>query len=107
VGTVLMLRPRGMKEELKEERERAYSLAREQMLRARSRAVFELLSGLGNATSPADVRARLRAADLVREGVRLPRQSTSPTDALDYLGNDYGRDPTRNREEQSVGGVSF
>jgi hypothetical protein len=54
----------------------ACRLAREHMLLASSRAVFELLSKLGAAGSPADVRVRLRAAALVREGVRLPRQST-------------------------------
>lgn len=90
MGTALMLRPRGMKEELKEERERAYSLAREHLLLARSRAVFELLSKLGATGSPADVRVGLRAAALVREGVRLPRQrqSTFLTEVFSTSDND-------------------
>src|SRR4030042_3059301 len=58
----------------KEELETACRLAREHLLRARSRAVFELLSKLGADGSPAGVRARLRAVALVREGVRLPRR---------------------------------
>lgn len=58
----------------KEELEMACRLAREHLLRASSRAVFELLSELGTAGSPADVRVRLRAVALVREVVRLPRQ---------------------------------
>jgi hypothetical protein len=61
----------------KEELEMASRLAREQLLLASSRAVFELLSKLGAAGSPADIRVRLRAAALVREGVRLPRQRQS------------------------------
>lgn len=61
----------------KEELEMAWRLAREHLLLASSRAVFELLSNLGAGGSPTDVRVRLRAAALVREGVRLPRQRRS------------------------------
>jgi len=68
----------------------AWRLAREHLLLAGSRAVFELLSNLGAAGSPADVRVRLRAAALVREGVRLPsqRQSTFLTEDFTPLNDD-------------------
>jgi hypothetical protein len=88
LSTALMCRPRRKIVDLSEERERAHSLAQECLLRARGRALFELLSGLSGAASPSDVRVGLRAAALVPEGVRLPHESTSSTDPFDGLEND-------------------
>ena len=85
----------------------ACRLAREHLLLASSHAVFELLSNLGAAGSPADVRVRLRAAALVREGVRLPRQrqSTFSTEVFTPSDNDSRGQPVQ--EEAIVGGISF
>ena len=69
---------------LDEERKCAYSLAREHLLRARGRALFEVLSNLDGAANPSDVRVGLRAAALVRESVRLPEDPSSWMETLDY-----------------------
>ena len=54
------------------------------MLRARGRALFEVLSNLDGAANPSDVRVGLRAAALVRESVRLPEDPSSWMETLDY-----------------------
>ncbi len=71
---------------LDEERERAYSLARECVLRARSRALFELLANIKGAASPSDVRVGLQAAALVRESVHLPENQGSSLKITDLEG---------------------
>jgi hypothetical protein len=58
------------------ESERAYTLAREHVLRARSQALFELLANINGTASPSDVRVGLQAAALVRESVQLPEKIT-------------------------------
>jgi hypothetical protein len=69
---------------LDEESERAYMLARECVLRARSRALFELLSTINGTASPSDVRVGLQAAGLVRESLRLPKNRRTYADVIDY-----------------------
>jgi hypothetical protein len=91
--SALIFEPPDMRGDLSDEGERACSLAREHLLRARSRALFELLSRLSDAASPSDVRVGLRAAALVREGVRLPRQSISLTEPFDIFREDGWREP--------------
>jgi len=49
----------------------ASRLARESILRACHEAIFDLLRGLGRAESPAEVRVRLLASELIREGIYL------------------------------------
>ncbi|MGD0766099.1 MAG: hypothetical protein ABR978_07315 [Dehalococcoidia bacterium] len=49
----------------------ACRLARESVLRACHEAIFDLLSGLGGAESPAQVRVKLLASELIREGIYL------------------------------------
>jgi hypothetical protein len=79
----------------KDESGTACRLAREHLLLASSRAVFDLLSKLDAAESPADVRVRLQAAALVRESVRLPRrrQSAFLTEVLTASDNDDWEQP--------------
>ena len=69
--------------DLSDEREQARSLALKYLLQARRRAVFELLSSLGDATSPSEVRVGLWAAALLREGTHLPLRHVSRTERLD------------------------
>ncbi len=100
-----MSQPRWTGVDSSEERERAYSLALEYLLRARGRALFELLSRLSDAASSSDVRVGLLAAALVREGVRVPRQLISSTEPFDYSENDDWSEPALRIENRIAGDV--
>ncbi len=66
---------------LSEERARARSLARDRVLRARSRVLFELLSAINGTIKPSDVRIGLQAAALVRESICLPEDQETSREA--------------------------